>query len=610
MLHKIKIQRFKKFKDIEVELAPFTILMGENSSGKTTVMQAINLSLNTLFKNEFVSNDANGNIKVKKRGVGMTNLPGISFSDYRELFYAKLSRGENTQRNTKSINQGAAIELTDENKNIYKLKIRALFGTFNLKCVSTASELKNNPNLHNKAPLFISGFIGLRASEERVFPLAIQDRMRTGDVSTIIRNLVLDTKQNTPDAYQKLATRLKNDFNFELEKVEFNEREDLNILAHYTEQCDKEKLSLDFMSSGSGFMQILQILTPIYRFCPIDCDIVLLDEPDAHLHPNLQTSLAKTLRDIQKELGIQIIISTHSTSIIRASEPTEVIPVSSLNKINKALANSEDVENEIAGRIDSYDLGKSVISGQLLFLEDANTSILEAFDKIASIGSLTGANTIPILKGRGKDDKSPFFLNDIFNKFLDKDINITFIRDRDGLSDEWSSNLINFGHRKNVNLYVLKRYEIENYLLNPKLLFRAINKKKEIIHLTSIEAIKDKILSLLKETITLRKYNFEGTLEENIYKSAQLMGKQEYRNPELARSEAKKICELYEADGTFESLIINGMGKETMKGIMHWINNDLKVQISYAEILASLELEDIPSEIVEMLSSLRSKEQK
>ena len=370
MLSKISIQRFKKFKNIEVELGPFSILMGENSSGKTTVMQAINLSLSTLSKHDFVTKNSSGIGKVRSRGVGMPTLPGISLSDYRDLFYAKLSRGEVVQRNSKSTNQGAGIELIDERNNSYKLQIRALFGTFNLKCVSTAQDVSKNPELHEKAPLFISGFIGLRATEERVFPLAIQDRMRSGDVSTIIRNLVLDTKENTPDSYIKLKARLKSDFNFELENVGFDQKHDINVLAHYTEVCDKENLSLDFMSSGSGFMQILQILTPIYRFCPHDCTIVLLDEPDAHLHPNLQTSLAKTLRDIQKELGIQIIISTHSTSIIRAAEPTEVVPISSLNTINKALADSDSVENEIAGRIDSYDLGKSIISGQLLFLED------------------------------------------------------------------------------------------------------------------------------------------------------------------------------------------------------------------------------------------------
>lgn len=36
-------------------LKPFTVLMGENSCGKTTVIQAINLSLNTFAKSDLIN---------------------------------------------------------------------------------------------------------------------------------------------------------------------------------------------------------------------------------------------------------------------------------------------------------------------------------------------------------------------------------------------------------------------------------------------------------------------------------------------------------------------------------------------------------------------------
>lgn len=46
MLTQIHLERFKKFRDVKIQLRPFTVLMGENSSGKTTALQAINLALN------------------------------------------------------------------------------------------------------------------------------------------------------------------------------------------------------------------------------------------------------------------------------------------------------------------------------------------------------------------------------------------------------------------------------------------------------------------------------------------------------------------------------------------------------------------------------------
>lgn len=48
MITRVRLQRFKKFKDNEIILKPFTVLMGENSCGKTTVIQAVNLSLSLI----------------------------------------------------------------------------------------------------------------------------------------------------------------------------------------------------------------------------------------------------------------------------------------------------------------------------------------------------------------------------------------------------------------------------------------------------------------------------------------------------------------------------------------------------------------------------------
>ena len=40
MIESVKLIRFKQFRETEVELPPFGILMGGNNAGKTTVLQA------------------------------------------------------------------------------------------------------------------------------------------------------------------------------------------------------------------------------------------------------------------------------------------------------------------------------------------------------------------------------------------------------------------------------------------------------------------------------------------------------------------------------------------------------------------------------------------
>lgn len=605
MLNHIRLQRFKKFQDVEVYLRPFTVLMGENSSGKTTVIQAISVALNSLFTHNFIYTDTKNKLKIRDKGIGSTTLPGVNFSDYRELYYAKISRG-GTQKGA----GGANIEIIDTKQNIYRLQIRSLFGAFNIKCISTLTDLSNSPTLHLKPPILISGFVGLQLSEERAFPVAIQDRLRSGEVSSIIRNLLLDTKKKSPDKFNNLKARLEKDFSFYLDDISFDENQNLHVTASYSDLCGTNSVSLDFNSSGSGFMQVLQILAPIYRFCPEESSIVLLDEPDAHLHPNLQSSLANTLRDIQKELEIQIIISTHSTSIIRAADPSEVVPVSSTLQVNKPLSNSDDVEQQISTKIDNYELGKSVLSGKLVFMEDRDISIIKAFDSVLGTKCFSGANTVPVLPGRGKDDKVPFQMNEILNKFVGREVEIHFVRDGDGLTTEWREFLFNYAGRYNVELHQLQRHEIENYLLCPKLIFRALEIKHPNVKVPSENEIEEKLKTLLKNTILLNKYSLDDNLEDSIYKTARLLGLEDYRNPTVCKSKAKELRQIYENYDELDELLKVGMGKEVLKELRSWINQELKLSFSNNDIFNSLESSDIPDEIRQILEQLKSKEAK
>ncbi|WP_294317343.1 AAA family ATPase [uncultured Chryseobacterium sp.] len=430
--------------------------------------------------------------------------------------------------------------------------------------------------------------------------------MLSGQASSIIRNLILDTKTKAPRNFELLKKRLKEDFNFSIDNIDFEESRDLYVNAKYAESHENSKVVFDFNASGSGFMQILQILTPIYRYCPDESNIVLLDEPDAHLHPNLQASLAKTLREIQKELNIQIIISTHSTTIIRLAEPSEVIPISSFNQKNSPLAKVEDVENEISNKIDTYNLGKSVISGKLLFIEDQKTEILEAFEKISGKMIFNGARTIPVLKGRGKDDKIPFSIADVIGKFTEKNIEIFVIRDGDSINSKWREELTNYAQNKNVKLILLERHEIENYILDPSFILKVLNEKYPEQISISKDILEEKIKTFLTNTIQLNKYRFDDNLEDSIYKTAFAIGKSEYRNPLLSKSEAIAIRESYSEMNTYEDLIKFGMGKESLSQLLTFLSSE-GFNISKKDLINAIDF--IPEEIEKIFDQLVSLEE-
>ena len=361
MIKQIELKRFKKFKNTIIELKDFSVLIGENSSGKTSILQAINLALNAFSRQKLYTTDEFVT-KRRSKGVGCTQLPGIQNNDFRELYYAKKSRNGRTNGNS----IGAEIYLTDELGNRFGMQISSLFGGYNLTPLSEQEDINNNPTLHKKEALLISGFVGLSSYEEKTLSLSIRNRLRDGRASEIIRNLLLDTKESVPDNYNKLIRRLQKDFGFVIDNVSFDESSDINVHAYYDETINDIDVPFDFCASGSGMMQVLQILTSIYRYCPNSSTVVLLDEPDAHLHSNMQVALFYSLREIQMELGIQIIISTHSTAIITAANPTEIIPISNSPHI-EPLARIEEVEGVVSDRIDSYELSKIKANGVLVF---------------------------------------------------------------------------------------------------------------------------------------------------------------------------------------------------------------------------------------------------
>jgi hypothetical protein len=80
----------------------------------------------------------------------------------------------------------------------------------------------------------------------------------------------------------------------------------------------------DLMVEGSGFLQWLSVFA---LAMDAEIDVLLLDEPDAHLHSSLQEQLLDSLRDIAAATGKQILVATHSSEILRNAEPPDILHI-------------------------------------------------------------------------------------------------------------------------------------------------------------------------------------------------------------------------------------------------------------------------------------------
>lgn len=452
MIKSIRLTRFKQFKDTQVQLRPFSVLMGENNAGKTTVLQAIWLALAGLHQGKLVSVDwKTGQAKVSSTGYPMYEIPFAPQGDLSGLFYNRIAR----EGQTYDENSGAMLQLTDEKDNCLRVHVRDLFRNLNFKVLTPAQELRA-PELQNYAPLYISASWGLHFQEERLFPAVMEAKIAAGNADAIVRNIILDLKQQTPEKYHYLEKLMKEVFGFQIREVRFRENDERYICSEYEEVTQEAGVRrLEFGSAGSGILQILQIVAVILRYCPERTKVVLIDEPEAHLHGNLQVRFLQILEKMQKELEIQMILATHSEEIIRRTDAASVIPVSSYASVNHGICLDEELQSVLEEQLDAYQFGKVMLSGKLVFFEGRLGKSFAAAAQQLQEDCLFGLHTIAVVEGWHKSEDLPFDLAPLLGKSLGRKTQIHVICDADRVTEKELGWLQEMAERSGVKLHTV-----------------------------------------------------------------------------------------------------------------------------------------------------------
>ena len=136
-----------------------------------------------------------------------------------------------------------------------------------------------------------------------------------------------------------------------------------------TRSLTGEKItSVNELSSGES--EVMTLALDLLLICAIwelegqqDC-LLLIDEPDTHLHPDLQQHLAKFLVTLVDRYQVQMIVSTHSTTLLSAlgyhgKEKTSVV------YLNNAVEEQKTIKFDTALQELSTCLGGHALMGPL-----------------------------------------------------------------------------------------------------------------------------------------------------------------------------------------------------------------------------------------------------
>lgn len=471
MIESVKLIRFKQFRETEVELPPFGILMGGNNAGKTTVLQAIWLALHSMYQGKLLATDRKTlQTRVSSTGYYTFDIPFLPKEDLNGLFYKKIARGSATYDE----NSGAIVELTDERHNAVRLHMRELFRNLNVKVLTPEEELRG-PTMQNQEPLYISCFTGLRSFEERLYPAVLEKQIGSGVISENIRNVVLDLKLKAPEKYAYLERILREEAGFELRELHFYESSELYVVSEYEEKRDGERICLEFGSCGSGSLQMLQILSVILRYCPERVKVVLIDEPEAHLTPEGQVLFARLLRRLREKLQIQILMATNSEHILREARAGEIVPVTAKTAVNRSLCGAGQLPEEelsmlLSGKngdpelleledlaeslLTPYVLGKIRLSGKVVFWDTEQKEIIRQMETLLLDGCFGKVPQIDFF-GAGALRELPYLLAPLLMRLTGRTVEVHIVKERAGLSATARQGLQEFASEHGAVLHIM-----------------------------------------------------------------------------------------------------------------------------------------------------------
>lgn len=446
-LTKVKIEKFKRIASAEIELADLNILVGGNGSGKSSILQAIHLGCCVMRQAERVDN--------------MGSTVGVDELDYLPTeHYATLGHHGNWgNRATDSAASGLVLTFQNEAgmESIASVTLRSarnagisIRGTITI----TLSGL-----LRSKAKFFsayIPGISGIPNSEEKRSEKVILKASSFGDSNIFLRNVLLLLKTKSEGNLRQIEQWISEVGPHVAIAVEHRDQSDLTISCWVSVDGGGQMKPIELI--GTGYLQLIQIFAYILLFSP---GILLIDEPDIHLHPSVQERLVKVLARIATERQFKILMTSHSPFVIRGAPPDA----------NVYWVNAGVIETTNRAQLELA-LGWGAFGKKLIIVsEDQNTAFLKRI--IAQWPGIERA--ITFLPGRGYTSVTTPDQAAELKEMLGDKYQILIHRDRDSLTDAEVAGIQAAYAAKGVGIWFPEMSDIEAYFCNPQFLKSLLN---------------------------------------------------------------------------------------------------------------------------------------
>lgn len=359
-INHLDIQNFRGIEHLSFDLHPkFNLLIGENGSGKTAILEAFTVAMGAFFQGMKGANSRT----IHDEDIRMFKTPEGSMEFSAQTYIS--AKGQ--------INGSGDIAWMRERNGIRGDTGRAKSSISRIadKMYKDLSNSRRSSPIdlpvlayYSTARLWKEGRENKSQSKEAVSERNIPSRLRGYKDALQTKSTFSIMLKWFEGKFS--AVRVKGESSFQLEAVRSVIVKNIPGCKNVYWEFDPDKLNtlyvvfnngeeLPFNYLSDGYRNLLAIFADLaYRCVTLNpqyesdapsksSGIVLIDELDLHLHPSWQKTIVKQLKDTFP--GIQFVATTHSPFIIQETEDGELLRLMAPDTLTKGGANQYSLED-------------------------------------------------------------------------------------------------------------------------------------------------------------------------------------------------------------------------------------------------------------------------
>lgn len=358
LIEGIYVENFMRINErVRLNLSPVTVLVGGNGSGKSSILKAIHWAVRCATLRDF-----RGNTTLEQ----MDYTPSRAF---QELAHKKRIQSKSDLPKIK-------VGFIDTNGDTTEIAINSARNDAGAK-THIDGPMQNLLTTAQPSTAYIPGIAGLAEYETVLAAPVLHRRAASGEGGSVLRHILLDLAGDAAGGSEHVelkelagwVSRILPDSQF---WVKFDRLRDVHIDAlFYTPAMRESGRSIinqrrPLEMAGTGYLQIVQIFAYLLKFKPA---LILIDEPDAHLHPGTQERLITAIEQAATEFpDTKFLITTHSPHLVRNCGPRTSVQWMEDGQLR------QDDESTVRLRMGWGSLDKEVI----LFTEDEELTSIQA----------------------------------------------------------------------------------------------------------------------------------------------------------------------------------------------------------------------------------------